>query len=143
MASLDAVVPVSSEINCKNCHLSVSPGNGLATKRLTNPALPSQDPRYGHVIQWASEEWAANINTLQLHDLMHKSTLSKGYDPITGDGKSPVACQTCHYTPALDLLHLGPQDAHGLTQTTHETMSRAMHANHATPASARNAIVEQ
>ena len=131
VASLDTVVPVSSEINCKNCHLPTSPGNGLATKRLANPTLPSQDPKYGHVIQWASEEWASNINTLQLHDLMHKTTLYKGFDPVTGDGKSPVACQSCHYTPALDLLQLGPQDAHGLTQTTHKSMSRTMHASHA------------
>lgn len=130
VASLDAVTPVAAESDCKSCHLPSPLGNGLATKRLTRPAVPAHDPRKGHVLQWVSEEWAADINMLRVHDLKHGTTLYSGYNAVTGIANKPVACQSCHYTPALDLLHLGPQDAHGLTQGSHETMSRVMHNGH-------------
>lgn len=130
VASLDTVVPVAGESDCKNCHLAAPAGDGSALKRLTSPATPAQDPRKGKVIAWASEEWAADINIVRLHDLMHGTKLYNGHDSATGVAATPVACQTCHYTPALDLLHLGPQDGHGLTQTAHGSMSRVMHAGH-------------
>jgi hypothetical protein len=132
VASLDAVVPVSGETDCKGCHLPAPYGNGLATGVLGSLAvLPTTDPKWGHVPQWVSEEWAADINLAQVHDFKFGTSLYNGYNATTGMGKTPVACQSCHYTPALDLLHLGPQDGHGLTQTTHESMSRAMHWAHA------------
>ena len=122
VASLDTVVPVAGESDCKGCHLGKPVGNGTGLVRLTGPAVPSQDPRFGKVIAWASEEWAADINILRVHDAMHGTKLYSGYNSMTGVARSPVACQSCHYTPALDLLHLGPQDAHGLTQTAHGSM---------------------
>lgn len=131
VASLDAVVPVSGETDCNGCHLPAPYGNGLGSKVLGNAVvLPTADPKWGQVPQWVSEEWAADINLEQVHDLTHGTSLYTGYNGATGIGKTPVACQSCHYTPALDLLHLGPQDAHGLTQTAHESMSRAMHWAH-------------
>lgn len=130
VASRDAVVPVAGESDCKNCHLPKPFGNGLATGSLTNAAVPADDPRHGHVLQWVSEEWAADVNIVKLHDLNAGTKLFAGFNATTGIANSPVACQTCHYTPALDLLHLGPQDAHGLTQVAHESMSRAMHHFH-------------
>ena len=130
VSSLDTVVPVAGESDCKNCHLAAPYGDGSALKRLSSPATPAMDPQKGKVIAWASEEWAADINILRSHDAMHGTKLYSGYNSTTGVAGKPVACQTCHYTPALDLLHLGPQDAHGLTQTAHGTMSRVMHTAH-------------
>lgn len=130
LASLDAVVPVSGETNCKTCHLPAPFGNGYATGRVSSALVPSKDPSFGKVPAWVSEEWAADVNTLRLHDLMHGTKLYTGYDPTTGNAPKPVVCQTCHYTPALDLAQSGPQDANGLTQTKHRSMSRAMHSGH-------------
>ncbi len=137
VASLDAVLPVSGESDCKSCHLSVSPGNGVATRNLP-PAqrmTPSQDPQWRKTILWSSEEWAADINILKLHDQKHGTHLFNGYNATTGVGNTPVACQSCHYTPALDLLQVGPQGttqapANGLQQASHASMSRVMHASH-------------
>ncbi len=130
LSSLDVVVPVSSETNCKTCHLPVPFGNGLATSRLTKPLVPSNDPQYGKVLQWVSEEWASDVNTLRLHDAMHKTSIYTGYNNTTGVAASPVLCQTCHYSPALDLAQGGPAAGPGLGQTTHASMSRVMHAGH-------------
>ncbi len=131
LASTDAVVPVSGETNCKTCHLPAPYGNGLGTGKLTAPTLPTADPRYGHVLTWVSQEWAADNNILALHDLLHRTHLNVGYGPTTGASPKPVLCQTCHYSPALDLAQFGPQaTSGGLQQTTHETMSRVMHYAH-------------
>ncbi len=43
----------------------------------------------------------------------------------------PVVCQTCHYSPALDLAHVGPSNDNGRQQTNHKSMSAVMHAAHA------------
>lgn len=132
VASLDTVVPVSGETNCKTCHLpglaTTDPKN--ATKKLTSPYSAADDPMKRRVPQWVSEEWAADINMLTLHDIKHKTSLVTAIDPTTGVATKPVVCQTCHYTPALDLLQKGPQKDHGLTQTTHASMSRVMHSLH-------------
>lgn len=130
VATLDTVVPVAGESDCKSCHLPPPAGDGTATARLASPTIPSQDPQTGKVLQWASEEWAADINILRLHDVMHATTLYSGFNATNGVAVKPVACQSCHYTPALDLLHLGPQAAHGLEQTKHGSMSHVMHAGH-------------
>jgi hypothetical protein len=130
LASLDTMVPISGETNCKTCHLPSPYGSGVATRRVPAPKNPPNDPAFGHVPSWVSEEWAANVNTLQLHDVMHGTTLFAGYDPRTGLSPKPVVCQTCHYTPALDLAQVGPQTSHGLAQTNHQSMSRVMHHEH-------------
>ena len=131
LATVDAVVPVSGETNCKSCHLPSPYGNGLATgKGVAAVKIPSNDPRYNHVPAWVSQEWAGDVNILQLHDSMHGTKLYAGYNATTGRSPSPVVCQSCHYTPALDLAQAGPQAAGGLTQTTHRSMSRVMHYSH-------------
>ena len=48
----------------------------------------------------------------------------------------PVVCQVCHYTPALDLAHVGPltgpegSEANGRNQVSHQSNSRVMHNHH-------------
>ena len=73
----------------------------------------------------ASKEWAADWNILRLHDAKHKTTLADA---------TPVACQKCHYSPALDLAHLGPvgpgASANGKEQTIHRSNSRVIHTFH-------------
>lgn len=136
-ASLDVVVPVSGEADCKGCHTAAPTGNGLATAALTTAgrevATPQQDPRWGHVPVLVSEEWAADLNMLRLHDLKHPAdSLESAIDPVSGIADAPVACQTCHYSPALDLAQVGPQTtAGGLKQANKPSMSKVMHAGHA------------
>ncbi len=130
VASTDVVVPVAAEANCRNCHLPAPYGNGLATSALAAPATPANDPALGKVLTLASDEWAANINALRLHDLRHGTKLYVGYSATSGVSPKPVLCQTCHYSPALDLAQLGPQSNSLLQQAVHETNSRVMHAYH-------------
>lgn len=50
--------------------------------------------------------------------------------------QQPVVCQTCHYTPALDLAQVGPKagpegsEANGRNQLAHPSNSRVMHDHH-------------
>lgn len=116
----------------------------------------------GTVPPAVSLEYAADLNILRLHDLkhgdnyvepvddgsgvIHQSTVC---DPMQGEygsqsclayralvQRQPVVCQTCHYTPALDLAQVGPvagppgSDANGRNQLAHETNSRVMHNHH-------------
>lgn len=179
-ASTDVVVPISGETSCKSCHLpSGAGGDGTATKTTYGISwvTAANDPAYkngqstGTVPRYVAEEWAADINILKLHDYLHplsgnldKRKLFNGYDTQTGKPvdalgapSKGIACQTCHYTPALDLAQLGPQGSDGspagnqadyawpdpatkvipdgLMQTTHETMSRVMHFAHGMKAS--------
>jgi hypothetical protein len=120
MSSLDVVTPVSGEVSCGNCHLSAPYGNAMATSGIA-AITPLDDPQYGKVPQAVSLEYAFDKNILRLHDLRNGTNLQNS---------TPVSCQRCHYTPALDLAHLGPSDLNGRQQTTHETFSRAMHTFH-------------
>lgn len=123
MASVDTVVPVAGEVDCKNCHSSaVDGGSGIATDGLGfTVATRYNDPLYGKVPAAVSIEWAFDTNILRLHDANHGTKLQSS---------TPVSCQKCHYTPALDLAHLGPQDVNGRQQTTHSSFSRVMHSFH-------------
>ena len=142
LASTDTVVPISGEANCGFCHNSIGDdgGNGAATQRLFEAdvpiALASQD--VANVPDDVSKEWAADINILRLHDLKHGSGISSPkYSPDLVD-QTPVVCQTCHYTPALDLAQLGPLAgdpgtfANGRDQLTNKSMSNVMHSHHGT-----------
>jgi len=89
-----------------------------------NVALASEDT--GDVPPAAKREWAADTNIIRLHDAKHDTQLQ---------ASTPVVCQTCHYTPALDLAHLGPlgpddAGANGKEQRIHQSNSRVMHAYH-------------
>ncbi len=120
MSSLDVVTPVSGEVSCGNCHLPSPYGNGMAISGIA-VATPRDDPKYGSVPQAVSQEYAFDVNILRLHDLRNGTNLLNS---------TPVSCQRCHYTPALDLAHMGPADVNGRQQTSHETFSRVMHSFH-------------
>ncbi len=121
MASLDVVAPVSGEVDCKNCHAAPTDGgNGMAISGIS-VATSHDDPKYGQVPLAVSVEYAFDTNILRLHDLKHGTRLID---------QTPVSCQKCHYTPALDLAHLGPMDTNGRTQTAHQSFSRVMHSFH-------------
>ncbi len=145
--TLDTVLPISGEAQCQTCHSSqVDGGNGSAVKRLADNgvdvAASIEDPS-ADVPTAASVEWASDLNILRLHDLKHGTHLDQGYDAATGKANKPVVCQTCHYTPALDLAQLGPLGpendqnfnggslANGRDQVKHQTMSNVMHGHHA------------
>jgi hypothetical protein len=135
----------------------------MPTDRLLAAGLPvansGTDPELGRVPQAVSVEYGADINILRLHDLVHGeqyvSAEDSGLvaDPCTisaadqNGGPSclvnqalvqqkPVVCQSCHYTPALDLAQVGPvsgpvgSPANGRNQLPHQTNSRVMHSHH-------------
>ena len=104
LTSTDVVVPVSSETDCQNCHLT----GGIAAH------LSS--------VEWATDadpEIQAKKNVLILHDRKNGTDLAF---------HSPVLCAGCHYSPALDLGGVGPQGP----QIGHATFSSSMHAYHGT-----------
>lgn len=134
LASIDAVAPISGEANCQGCHgATVDGGNGAATKDLTSVATTLDDPKLGEIPLIVSKEYAADINILRLHDQKHGTFL---------EGSTPVVCQSCHYTPALDLAHVGPRGpendtsagnpSNGRDQVKNKSMSNVMHSHHAT-----------
>ena len=146
LASLDTVLPISGEANCGFCHNdTVDGGNGAATTNLSNVALSIDDT--ANVPMEVSREWAADINILRLHDQKHATNLIIGTSRDTPPGPTPfkaVVCQSCHYTPALDLAQLGPRGsendpdpvlgplANGRDQIKSKSMSNVMHSHHAT-----------
>ena len=136
LASLDVVTPVSGEADCRNCHTSnIDGGNGLATKALVTANIPvavSSDDPDPNMPQAVSLEYAADLNILRLHDLKHGPGSTTPRYATKLEDQTPVSCQRCHYTPALDLAQFGPQDTNGREQTKNQTMSRAMHAFHGT-----------
>jgi hypothetical protein len=142
LASIDSVIPVSAEADCTQCHLSrADGGNGQAacipgvdagcgtqgSRRSNTPFTvvhPTDDT--ANVPAAAKREWAADNNIIRLHDAKNGTHLQNS---------TPVVCQSCHYTPALDLAHLGPlgpNDANdnGKEQKIHRSNSRVMHAFH-------------
>ena len=125
MASLDVVTPVSGEVDCRNCHAAVSDGGNGSAIRGIRVATRVDDPQYGKVPTAVSVEYAFDLNILRLHDLKHRTNLQAA---------TPVSCQRCHYTPALDLAHVGPKgpgaEANGREQTLHQSFSRVMHGFH-------------
>ena len=136
LASLDTVLPVSGEASCSNCHAAAADGgNGSAVARFGSRAASIDDPQFGRVPLPVSVEWATDKNILKLHDLKHGTTLISGTTedfPTAGTTPfKPTVCQTCHYSPALDLAHVGPNDVNGRQQSNHKSMSAVMHKAHA------------
>ncbi len=153
VVSIDTVMPISGEAECQTCHAAVvDGGNGTATTDADMGIVTASldDPAHGDVPDAVSLEWASDLNILALHDQKHSTTLLGSYDPVTGRADNPVVCQTCHYTPALDLAQLGPLGpendgpatfpngistpslANGRDQVKHKSMSNVMHSHHAT-----------
>jgi len=145
VAAVDIVMPISGEAECQACH-SNDMGTGIAVTKLDgvdgnpSPADTTDDPLYNELVTDSipfevAVEWASDINLLRLHDLKHGTTLDAGYN-ASGQSPDPVVCQTCHYTPALDLAQLGPQEgppgtfANGRDQVKHKSMSNVMHSHH-------------
>ena len=128
LATLDTVAPVSGEVQCMSCHTSaIDGGTGMATdgKGFT-VATRFTDPTFGSVPEAVSLEYAFDLNVVRLHDVKHGTHLEQN---------TPISCQTCHYSPALDLAHVGPRgpsdaDANGRQQKLHQTFSRVMHNFH-------------
>jgi hypothetical protein len=147
LASLDTVVPISAEADCLACHADPGDGgNGEATQTLfdegVDVATADEDPHKGGVPLAVSIEYASDINILRLHDLKHGSEYPAGDDGNACDflnvpsdpdclvNRTPVVCQLCHYTPALDLAQVGPRDENGREQIDNKTMSNVMHSHH-------------
>jgi hypothetical protein len=139
-------------------HRSNGPTDALSTVGL--PVATTLDDPDDNLPPKVSLEYAADINILRLHDLKHGAD----YVSPTGDGvaseaacdiqandgngdsncltnkslvqEQPVVCQVCHYTPALDLAHVGPKtgpagsEANGRNQLAHQSNSRVMHNHH-------------
>ena len=130
VASTDIVVPISGEANCGACHLSeFDGGSGAATQALVTAGISvatlDSDPNPNLPFE-ISKEYAADLNLVRLHDLKHGTDL---------EANAPVVCQSCHYTPALDLAQVGPKgpgdaDANGRQQTNVRSMSNVMHSHH-------------
>jgi hypothetical protein len=136
VATTDTVLPISGEASCKNCHsadVDVTPdtphaGSALVNLDPNNVASQVDDPAIGNLPVNVSIEYATDLNILRLHDQKHGTNL---------ENEQPVVCQRCHYTPALDLAHVGPlgpendpANANGRTQLTQSSMSNVMHSHH-------------
>ena len=173
LSTVDTVLPISGEASCTNCHADPTDVQNSRTDGPTQalidaglPVATSLDDPDASLPNRVSVEYAADINTLRLHDLKHGSRyVSTACDApgqncletapapcnITangGDGDAncltnkalvqgtPVVCQVCHYTPALDLAHLGPLAgdvgtiANGRNQLAHKSNSNVMHGHH-------------
>jgi hypothetical protein len=101
LATLDVVVPVSGETDCRNCHVT-----GQIAARAAG-------------VTWSTNpdtELQAKLNVLILHDLRSGTTLLS---------QQPVLCASCHDSPPLDL---GGAPAPQPGQPAQ--MSRVMHAFH-------------
>jgi len=140
LAEVDTVLPVASEADCQGCHLEQEvcstlglgiPCNDIANwygrgaDFITGDSIDTTDPDAADFVPGETAEQvalnAAKINILRLHDARHGTAL---------DSERFVTCATCHYSPALDLAQLGPNDDNGKEQTRHVSMSRAMHGFH-------------
>lgn len=138
LSSVRAVVPVASEADCQMCHADQDVCNtsqatmgmecsGVASTGADTwfEVVSAEDINAGNVVPGSTPQQivinAAKINILRLHDAKHATTL---------DQTRNVVCASCHYSPALDLAQLGPNDDNGKEQTQHISMSRAMHGHH-------------
>ncbi|MEY3219469.1 MAG: hypothetical protein RIT27_826 [Pseudomonadota bacterium] len=113
LASTDAVVPVSRETDCKNCHSS------------------GQIAASSSTVSWANDadmEIQAKKNILILHDVKHATNLKNS---------TPILCASCHYSAALDLAGAGAQG----NQIGKSTMSQAMHRFHGDTKNAQGQLV--
>ncbi len=142
LAAVNTVVPVASEADCQLCHASQNvcdhvTSNTLVCDDIANDNYDSNlfvNDASGIVGDTPEQQVinAAKTNILRLHDLKNGTALAgTADDGMNTDGTAPgVVCANCHYSPALDLAHLGPTDDNGKEQTQHISMSRAMHGVH-------------
>ena len=121
VASSNAVLPISSEINCYTCHAS-------------NTGSTAAKPAAGWVTLTAGSEQDWRMNILRLHDEKNVSNVNyaglltkKGYgsslESSAANGK-PVLCDTCHNSNALAVWGINGE-------TGVSNMTAAMHNRHA------------
>lgn len=151
LATLDIVLPVSSEADCQTCHAHPGDfGNGAATRLATVKTYADGTPwkimRQANAPPPEKLINSSKINILRLHDAKHgthytssadgsSTPCNSGTEPTCLANRTPVQCSQCHYSPALDLAQTGPVDEPepgeaGRQQTRHISMSRAMHDHH-------------
>ena len=145
LASVDTVVPVASEADCAICHTAqevcdIDGSNALACDDIANTNYPAelfiQTGLQAEAVLGATPEQrvinSAKINIVRLHDYKHDTSLAgTEADGSNADQTTQnIVCASCHYSPALDLAQLGPNDSNGKEQTQHISMSRAMHGVH-------------
>ena len=102
LGSLDVVVPVATETECRGCHIT----GGIGSTRAG--------------VTWANDadtEVQSKKNILRLHDSLEGTSLQNS---------TPVLCAGCHYSPALDLSGAGPAG----NQIGKPMFSYVMHAYH-------------
>jgi hypothetical protein len=146
LSSLDTVLPVAAEADCYRCHTSTADGgNGEAAcikdvdanctntgsrRSATGFAVATSAGDTSAFPAAVKREWAADLNIIRLHDAKQGTKL---------ENETPVVCQKCHYSPALDLAHLGPlgtdnpndePEANGREQKVHQSNSRLLHTFH-------------
>ena len=140
LAHNDVVVPVASEADCQSCHLDAEVCSGLGVAFQCDDVanyysdadfidggnIDTLNENSPHFAPGDTSEQivlnASKINILRLHDEKNGTAL---------DAERTVVCANCHYSPALDLAHLGPNDDNGKEQTRHRGMSNVMHSYHA------------
>ena len=110
LSSLDVTVPVSTEMNCDNCHNTGNSAANLLTANKYSDTSFDWSNNQDSVLQYKE-------NILILHDVKHNTNLI---------GTTPVLCADCHYSPALDLTRAGPQG----NQIGKSLMSHAVHGRH-------------
>jgi hypothetical protein len=110
LATTDAVVPVSTEVDCRDCH-AIGEVGADPSVRTAGPlfAPPASDDR-------VDVEAAAKHNILVLHDFKHNTNFVAN--------NQPVLCATCHRSNALAEVG-GPG---GVPEI--ENMSAVMHGFH-------------
>lgn len=121
IASSNAVLPISSEINCDTCHAS-------------NTGSTAARPVAGWVTLTPGSEQDWRMNILRLHDEKNTGNVNyaglltkKGYgsslESSAANGK-PVLCDTCHNSNALAVWGINGE-------TGVSNMTAAMHNRHA------------
>ena len=109
LATTDAVVPVSAEVDCRDCH-TLGGAGADSSARVAGPAFVASisNNRY-------DKEHAAKINIVRLHDFKHQTKLEAG---------APVVCAGCHRSNALATVG-GPGG-----DPARQPMSAVMHGFH-------------
>ena len=158
LAQTDIVLPVSSELTCQQCHVPAYDTSGQPTNISCDPNNPVQPsgvaanylrpPSLEGVSAWVTPDNAPGATCLnKIQNAMKENVLLR-HDRSNGTtlytsavvNHQPMACDTCHYSPALDLTQVGP----GLVNTgvnnnqpqlpnqlVTRSMSGAIHSAHA------------
>jgi hypothetical protein len=122
LAAIDAVVPVSTEVDCRDCHVKGLVGADPDARAVDLGFIESLTPG-----DRVDDEFAAKTNILILHDFKHLigDDGSMEYDPPLAD-RGAVLCAVCHNSFALEEVTGGGLP--GLPELP--SMSEAAHGFH-------------